>query len=144
MHKLVHRERGAVTVEVVILVPLVLLVLGVMVAGWRLWAARSATVQAAEAAARAASIARSGGEAVQRADQVARANLGALGIECSRTAVAPDTADFAKPPGVSGRVGVRVECEVPFADLLVPGMPGSLTVTSNASEQLDTFRERRP
>lgn len=137
-------DRGAASVEVVLIAPVIVLLIGVMIAGWRLWSARSATQQAAEAAARAASIARSGSDAQQRADQVARTNLQTLGVKCSDAAVSVDVGAFALPPGTEGQVSVRVRCDVSFADLFAPGLPGGTSVTTSASERLDTFRERRP
>ena len=137
-------DRGAASVEVVLLVPMILLVIGLMFAGWRLWAARSATQQAAQAAARAASIARSGADASGRADQVARSNLAALGAPCDTSSVATDVSAFSLAPGVEGWINVSVTCQLGFADLVLPGMPGHLQVTGEAAERLDTFRERRP
>ena len=56
-------ERGAVAAELAMAVPALLLVLGLLVAGGRLWFARTTVVEAANTAARAASLARTGGEA---------------------------------------------------------------------------------
>ena len=53
-------ERGAVAMELVVLVPMLMMVLGVMTAGWRLWTARTQVSDAAAAAARAATLESSG------------------------------------------------------------------------------------
>ena len=56
-------QRGSVAVEVALLAPALVLVLGLLVAGGRLWFARTTVVEAAQASARAASLARGPGEA---------------------------------------------------------------------------------
>ena len=56
-------ERGSVTVELTLVVPALVLVLGLLVAGGRLWFARATVVEAAQSAARAASLARTAGAA---------------------------------------------------------------------------------
>ncbi len=48
-------QRGAAAVELALLVPALLLVLGLLVAGGRLWFARTTVNEAAQTAARAAS-----------------------------------------------------------------------------------------
>ena len=52
-------QRGAATVELTLLVPALLLVVGLLVAGGRLWFARTTVNEAAQTAARAASLSRS-------------------------------------------------------------------------------------
>ena len=37
---------------------------------------------------------------------------------------------------------VAVATAVPLADLAIPGLPGSMTITGTASSPLDTYRER--
>ena len=62
-HKVPEDQRGAAAVELTLLVPALLLVLGLLVAGGRLWFARTTVNEAAQSAARAASLARSAGAA---------------------------------------------------------------------------------
>ena len=54
-----RNQRGAATVELTLLVPALLLVVGLLVAGGRLWFARTTVNEAAQTAARAASLSRS-------------------------------------------------------------------------------------
>jgi len=133
-----------VAVEVVLLVPAIVLVLGVLVAGWRLWSVRTQAGDAAASAARAATLETSGQVARQRAEQVAHANVQALGQHCADLSVRTDTAGFARPPGTPAQVTVQVGCTVHLADLLAPGLPGSWRVEGTATQPMDTFRERRP
>lgn len=138
------RQRGAVAVEVVLLVPMLVVVLGLVVGGWRLWSARTSVTQSAASAARAASLATAGAEARERATGVARANLATLGVRCDDLDIVVEAQDFARPPGQPGLVRVELRCAVALGDLVVPGMPGRWTVTGAATEVLDTYRERRP
>lgn len=137
-------ERGSVSVEAVLLIPALVIILGLVVGGWRIWSVRTNTTQAAAAGARAASLATSGSQASSVAVQVARENLSTLGQRCDELLVAVDVGAFARPPGEAAAVGVDVRCRVSLADLLVPGLPGHWTANSHAEEILDTFRERRP
>lgn len=135
-------ERGSASVELVILVPALVLVLGLLVAGGRLWFARSTVVEAAEAAARAASLERSAGEARQAGSRAAARTLATEGLSCGGDSVSVDTGAFGVPVGTPATVTATVVCRVPFADLSIPGMPGSITVRSQGASALDTYRAR--
>lgn len=138
------RDRGTVAVEVVLLVPVLVLMLGMIVAGWRVWAARQGVEAAAQAAARSASLQSSGARASSMATTVASMNLETLRVPCTRSSTTVDADDFALSSGTVGQVGVEVTCRVTFSDLILPGTPGSMTVSARAVERLDTFAERQP
>ena len=53
-----------------------------------------------------------------------------------------DTRAFALPVGQPGAVEVTVRCAVPLADLLLPGVPGTVLVEAQASSTLDRYRGR--
>lgn len=137
-------ERGAASLEVVLLVPALVLIMAVLMAGWRLGSARSNVVAATASGARAASIQPSGSRALIRADEVVRGDLATTGVDCANLAITTDVTQFARQPGVSASVSVQVSCDVDLADLLVPGLPGSVHIASSATERLDTYRERKP
>ena len=136
-------ERGAAATELALLVPAFMLILAVMVAGSRIWLARSAVSQAAGAGARAASLQRSAGEAEQAAQRTVAANLSDASLVCQSRSVAVDTSGFAKAAGVAATVTVRVNCTVSLSDLILPGMPGMVDANAVGSSPLDTFRARR-
>jgi Flp pilus assembly protein TadG len=135
-------ERGSASIELVILVPALVLVLGLLVAGGRLWFARGTVVEAAESAARAASLARSTGEARAAGHQAATRTLATDGLSCGADSVSVNTAAFGVPVGTPATVTASVTCQVSFADLALPGMPGSITVRSEGAAALDTYRAR--
>lgn len=134
-------DEGSTVVEVVILAPALALFLGLIVAGGRLAVAHQAVEAAAAQAARAASIARTQDEALTAAQSAATSALGAQGLNCVASEVSVDVAGFATPVGTPASVGATVTCRVSLADTL-PGLPGSLGVTSTVRSALDTYRER--
>ena len=73
-----------------------------------------------------------------------RSSLACRPAPCGTSSVATDVSAFSLAPGMEGWINVSVTCQLGFADLVLPGMPGHLQVTGEAAERLDTFRERRP
>jgi len=136
-------ERGAVAVELALLVPALVLVLGLLVAGGRLWFARTAVGAAAQTAARAGSLARTPAAAVADGGAAGRASLATAGLRCTSPTVSVETAAFAVPVGTPATVRSRVRCTVPFGDVVLPGLPGSIELTGDGAAALDTYRSRR-
>ncbi|HOA89096.1 TadE/TadG family type IV pilus assembly protein [Propioniciclava tarda] len=137
-------ERGAVTVEFVLLLPVLLLLAGIVIAGARLEWARSGVEQLAASAARQASLARTSSLAQSSAQDLVRSDAAASGLTClaGAPALALDTSGFAVPVGQPARVTARVTCGVRLADVLVPGIPGSISVEATATSTLDRYRGR--
>lgn len=136
-------ERGAAAVELAIIVPGLMIMLALMMAGGRVWFARASVTDAAFAAARTASISRTAGQAAQDGAAAARQSLATSGFGCAGSTVSVDTSGFTTPVGQPATVTSRVACTVTFSDLLLPGMPGSLELSGRAASALDTYRERR-
>ncbi|MGH9057034.1 MAG: TadE/TadG family type IV pilus assembly protein [Acidimicrobiales bacterium] len=131
-----QNEAGGVTVELVLLTPLLIVLLLFVVALGRLAGARLNVGGAAAQAARAASIARDPATAAALAKQTATAALGSDHVICAHLAIATDTAAFA--PG--GQVSVTVTCTVALSDLTGLRLPTSETVTSTAHSVIDRYR----
>lgn len=136
-------ERGAAAVELALVVPVLVLLLGLVVGGARVWLARTTVEQVAAGAARAGSLARTPRAAVAAAEEVARLQASADGLRCVELGVAVDARDLAQPPGIPGRIEVQVACVVGLSDVIVPGWPGSVTVTASAQSVVDTYRGRQ-
>lgn len=137
-----HGERGSAAVEAVILVPAIMLIVLMAVAGGRYALARQSVEAAAAAAARSASLARDPGQAQSDATANAAATLANEHLNCLTTQVLVDTGAFSLPVGTPGQVSATVSCTVNLSDLSVPGLPGSATVTATMSSPLDTYRGR--
>lgn len=136
------RQRGSATVELALVVPALVLVLGLLVAGGRIWFARTSVVEAAQTAARAASLARTAGAAGTEGRDAGRASLGTAGLRCRDVAVQVGTAAFAVPVGTPATVTAEVRCTVPLADVLLPGLPGAVALDGRGAAALDTYRAR--
>lgn len=136
-------ERGSAAIEAVIGVTAFGLFVAMIVAGGRIALARQAVESAANDAARAASIARTSGEASSAARTAADGSLRDQDVKCTTTSVAVDTGGFAAPIGTTAQVGATVSCTVNLSDLAIPGMPGSRTITETVTSPIDAYRERR-
>ena len=137
-------ERGGASgIEAVLVVPLIMVFASLIWAGYRITMAEDAVDQAAGAAARAATIARTAGEARSDAGDVARSSLSTSGLECSSMSIDVDTSGFSVPVGQPAQVRVSVSCRAPLADLVVPGLTGSRLLESSSESPLDRFRTRR-
>lgn len=134
-------ERGSGGVQLAVLAPAIALMLGLLVFVGRYVTAVGVVNNAASMAARAASLERTSTAATLKAREVAQTFLFDEGITCLSTSVSVDASQFARPVGQTATTTVEVSCDADFADL-VPGAPGSLTLTGSASSALDTYRER--
>jgi len=132
---------GSAAVELAMLIPVIIAVVMLAVAGGRLALAHGAVQQAATDAARAASLARTSGDAHTDAATAASASLGQA-TPCRSIAVGVDMSGFAAPVGTPAVVRATVTCTVALADLGVPGLPGTKTVTASMVSPLDTYRAR--
>lgn len=136
-------DAGSTSVELAVLTPMVLLVLGLMIAGGRVVTAHAALDHVATAAARAASLARTATTAQATATSTATQVLEEQDLSCTSQTVTVDTSGFAHPLGQAGHTSAAVSCSVPLADLfLVPGLPGAVPLHTEFTSPLDPFRGR--
>ena len=133
------RDCGSLTVELVVLTPLVVLFLLLAVAFGRYEVTRQEVVAAARTAAEEAAVAISASAAQADARYAAIPVLDSQHI-CTAPSVIVDTTNFI--PG--GSVRVTVSCQVSLADLSLPGIPGTVDVQVVQSAPLDPFRTFRP
>lgn len=134
-------ERGAAATELALLAPAVLLVVALMVAGARVWFARAAVTDAAQSAARAATLEHAVGPA--RASGLAMARAGLADVPCATTRIVVDTAGYAVAVGQPAQVTTSIACVVELGDLFGLGIPGSVTVEATGVSALDTYRRRQ-
>lgn len=136
-------QRGlAPATELVIIFPALIVLLGVIVAGARIWFARSVVTDAAYSGARAASIERDAQQA-QTAGRTATAQrLDMRGITCLQTSIDLDLTGFGVPVGEPASVTEQIRCRVSIGHVLVPGIPGSMLISGRGSSPIDSYRER--
>jgi Flp pilus assembly protein TadG len=134
-------ESGEVIPFVIMSAVLIMLIAGA-IGLTRVALAKTSVAHVAQAGAREASIARSGSMAKSQAESLINNTLADEGVDCRRTQVKIDTSAFSRRVGRAGMVTAEVSCVVPLGDLVVPGLPGSVTVTGRGQSPLDTYRER--
>lgn len=130
------RDRGFGTAQVAVLTPLLVMVLLLIVLCGRLVNEQLALDEAASAAARAASLARTDPAAHRQATSIASSMLVAQGVSCQQTQVDVDTGGLR--PG--GAVTVHLVCRLRLADLVLLGVPGSRVVQARATAVTDVWR----
>lgn len=123
------------TVELVLLTPLLFALLAFLVGLGRAADARGRLTGAVRDAARAASLAPTPDAATTAAHTTALADLQGAGLECRDPQVSTDTARFT--PG--GQVTVTIRCTLDLARLVVSGLPGRSTLTAASTAPLDTY-----
>ena len=136
-------QRGATSVELVILIPAIMIMVALVVASGRVWFARAQLTDAAYAAARAASLSRSATVAQDRAEGTFAHAMATAGLTCENRRLRVDTSGFAVPAGYPATVRVTARCEVPLSDLMLPGASASIALQAHADSPLDSYRERR-
>jgi Flp pilus assembly protein TadG len=134
-------DAGNAPLELVILAPVVIALIGLVIAAGRTTIAQGSVDAAARDAARQASIARTAPAARTAAVQSARAELAQEGLDCA-PAVTVNLAGFGVPVGTPATVSATVSCQVSLSNLLVPGLPGSRTLTATFTSPLDPYRGR--
>ena len=130
------RDRGAVSLEVAITAPLLILLAMFLIFCGRAASAAIDIHAAAAAAARAAADAAGPVAAAVSAQQAVAAPRTGTAWSCT-------TSTEASGPWRGGQVTVTVSCVVPLTDLGVP-LGASRTVTASATEPVDTYRAGPP
>ena len=114
-----------------------------IILGGRVEIAKQSVDAAAYEAARAASIERTQSEAISSGKSAATSSLNDQGLQCATTHITVNAAAFNAPLGTTAQVTATVTCKVDVADLSIPGLPGTRTITATASSPVDAYRERR-
>jgi Flp pilus assembly protein TadG len=138
----VRRERGSASIEAAVGLPAFLLFVALIIGAGRVAIARQGVEAAAAEAARSASIERTQAGATHAADSAAAATLANQHLPCVTTQISVDTSGFAVPVGTPATVTATVTCVVNLADISVPGLPGTLSISATMGSPLDTYRGR--
>ena len=132
----VRGERGSMSIELVLLTPVLVACILVIAAGARYVDARGQTASAAFAAARAASLTSDQAAAVAAGRAAASRSRASRGRACVRLDVHVDAAAF--QPG--GQLRATVTCVADLSDLSGLGLPGHKTFTCTAVVPLEEHR----
>lgn len=137
------RERGSgLAIEGALLGSALLVLLVLVAAAGRISGAHVPIDSAANNAARAASISRGHDQAYAAAREAAITTLSGQGSSCPEPAVTVDTSGLNSPPGQVGVVHVTVSCTVQLSDLAGLDLPGTRTITAEATSVVDAYRTR--
>ncbi|MEU6546442.1 TadE/TadG family type IV pilus assembly protein [Streptomyces sp. NPDC046859] len=145
MARTAHRLRsdeGSAAIEAAIILPALIILLCLAIAGGRLVTSGAKIDAAAQDAAREASLHRTAAAAHTAAQAAAAQSLDDQGITCASTSVRIDTGGLSVPVGQVGTITATVTCTVNLSDLLLPGVPGVKTLTSTATSVVDQYRQR--
>jgi hypothetical protein len=134
-------DGGNAALELLILAPVILALIGLVIAAGRTSVAQGSVDAAARDAARQASISLSPAAAQQAALSSVNAAMRADGLHC-KPVVRLLLAGFGTPLGQPAQVSASVSCTVRLSDLLVPGIPGSRKLTASFTSPLDPYRSR--
>jgi Flp pilus assembly protein TadG len=143
----VDREAGNAALELAILGPALLFFIGLIIAFGRTETAQNAVSDAAQDAARQASLQLDPAEALAAGEASAQAALARDNLKCDPH-VFIDTNGTGSLPGFQAQVGqpaavsATVTCTVSLAQIIVPGLPGADTITETVTSPLDPYREK--
>lgn len=135
-------EQGDTSIELIMLTPVIILVIGVIVFGGIIARAQSVIGTAASAGARDAALARTPAAAETAARQAAERNLQEL--RCAQLQVSVENAEAvqAEPDSSMSQrtVTVRVHCTVETNPLGLPSLPGARSYEASGTSVADVYR----
>ena len=137
-HGSVSGERGTMTVELVLLTPVLFALLAFIVGLGRAADARGQLTGAVRDAARAASLAANPEAARTAARDTALADLQSANLHCRQPQIDTDTSQFT----AGGQVTVTIRCSLDLAQLVLSGLPGRSTLTATSTAPLDTYSNK--
>lgn len=132
-----RQDRGAAPLELVILFPVIVALLGLALFTGRTATVRQDVLSAAQDAARSAAARQFPGPAAADATSAAQQTLSARSVSCTPLVVSVDASDLV--PG--GTVTATVSCSVDLSDVTgLLGLPGSVTIDESSTVVVDPFR----
>jgi Flp pilus assembly protein TadG len=131
-----HDQQGSLTVELVVLTPVLFLFAVMVLMFGRVSESKQRVVEAATAGAEAAAVLPTPGSAGFGASVDAAVEVAGGDQSCVHARISTDVSHYF--PG--GFVTVTVQCQVELSDLSLPGVPGSTTVQASAVAPIDPYR----
>lgn len=138
-------EAGNAALELVILAPALIFLIGLVIALGRTTTAQNAVADAARDAARQASLQLEPAAAISAGRQSALAALAQDGLDCTPTVtIDVDGYDgvpgFQAAAGQTGVVAATITCDVPLGSITVPGLPGSWSLSATFTSPIDPYQ----
>lgn len=138
--QLLRDDRGSVATEAALVTPLLIVLLLFVVFCGRYASAHLKVNDAAHQAARAATLARTAGQATSDAEATARSALARAGVSCRSLTVHSEVGALR----TGGTARVTVSCRIGLSDLGLLVLPGAAEATSSASSVVDRWRGTAP
>jgi len=135
-------DHGNAALELVILAPVLLALLGLVIAAGRVSIAQGSVNAAARDAARQASISLTPAAAQAAGQASARTALGQDGLGCKPVVVINVSQFATTQPGEPAAATATVRCTVSLSDLALPGLPGSARLQAEFTSPIDIYRSR--
>lgn len=135
-------EEGTATLELAVWGAVIAAVLVLFAGGVRMTSALQSVEAAATAAARAATLENSVSDATTAAESMATDALALDEVDCASLTVTVDAQGVDAPLGQTGTVTVDVACTVSLSNAAIIGLPGTKTMTAEATVPYDAFKER--
>jgi Flp pilus assembly protein TadG len=130
-------DHGQMALELAVVAP-VFIAMVLLIAGLgRVTHGRQLVDQAAVAAARAATLATTPGQATDAGRTAATTTLNQAGLSCRAIDVSLDTTAF--HPG--GQITATVRCTADLSGLALAGLPGSMTLQATSQAPLEQYRD---
>jgi len=126
----------------VILAPVLLALLGLVIAAGRTSIAQGSVDAAARDAARQASISLTPAAAQAAGQASALAALRQDGLDCKPVVLINVSEFTTTQPGEPATVTAVVRCTVSLSNLALPGLPGSVGLRAEFTSPLDVYRSR--
>lgn len=129
-------EEGQAIAELVIVAPVLFLVVLLMIAIGRVDSAQGDVESAARAGVQAAVVQANPNNAQAQAAAAVSSTLATAGLTCPSPQITTDTSNFV----AGGWVSVAIVCITSLADVSVPGVPGSKTLSATSTAHIDPYR----
>lgn len=136
-HGLRRDQSGAAALELVMMAPLLMTFIVVVIAAGRVVQSKGDVSDVAYAAARAASLASTPGEARSAAEVAADKAIADEDLACREVTIDLDMSQLE----AGGRAAVTASCDVDLIDVAGFGVPSSRTFVSTAAVPIDQYRD---
>jgi Flp pilus assembly protein TadG len=130
-------DAGSAAAEIVILTPLLVVLALLLVIGGRLASGLQDVGDAARTSVESAVIASTPSAAQAQAATTAGYEISHDGLQCTPYSVTTDVTDFIQ----GGAVSVQLRCGIELVTLGIPGLPGSVTLSDQATAGIELYRE---
>ncbi|MCL2784433.1 MAG: hypothetical protein FWD55_03150 [Propionibacteriaceae bacterium] len=137
-----QQTQGSISIEAVLIIPALLLFLALLLAIGRTAVVRADLHAAVVTGTRFAAMETSSSRGEAAAIQAIEDHLAREGVRCITVNLTVNTSALDLPPGQAGAVSATATCVVSLADLMAPGLPGSIRISTSFTTSIDPYINR--